>query len=1091
MKLVVKKIIVTLFCLQITNVLFSQFELIKKVGHRQFKSGTDISRNGKYFLSIDGSMKCLVWDISTGAQINIMYDVYKAKFSSDGESIYIVTGDKKFRQVDMAGKTLATFSSAPYKKEESESTMFFPEDDLFISNQNVFSLKKGYQKSLNINKSWGWGYSPVHKLLAVPGENKIDFFKSPNGEPAGSMKTMKSDNNSGVLFSDDGKKILVNNGGNSQIYLKESGALLRSFDVKGSMPFVVFDPTGNDVIWASQFGSWEKLTVTRAEIASGKTIWQRSLTIDSKYSSDGFGFGTFGKISPDGSTLLVSSQASDQFVLNAKAGNIIKTFKNLFPGDARSVVLNQDKTELSMPVGNKIVYWNLNNGTLDRTIDAFYPPQLNRADQVFYDKQSKSSETIVKKDKTGKVLKTYPGIVREVHAGFGGKYELLREWAVNNTCKRDGVEQGDLLKINDAQTDKTVFSKNCWVSASLANTQPVIALKESPNYEINFYNYLTGQKLFSLPDGTSYGGVGEMHFSPDDKYVVMKWTGKSIRILDLQNKRAYVVDERELQLDRDKGFHEILGFTPDNKFVVFRNAITYHEGPGFVKFLNLSTGKLDQTQTFAATIGDINSNLAFLKGDRFMLLTGTQGTVQVYDRATKKTAATLYPFEETGDWAVLTPGGLFDASSGAQNTMYYKSGSNIAPLSTVFEKYYTPKLLTRILNGEQFEPVPDINKLKTIPVVSVLYMEGTRNLVVEDEVEKTVNTNKTTGTVIVKADCPSDKVTEIRLYQNGKLVETTRNLTVEDDKGSTSQTKTFNVTLTEGSNVFKAVALNSERSESKPALINAKLIAEKKQNNNTVVKQGMNLHLVVVGINVYKNPKYNLNYAQADASSFRNAIQTGAKEIFSNITTYYVADNQATKEGIQSALEKVKQNAGAEDLLIFYYAGHGVLNDKKEFYLVPYDVTQLYGNDQSLAQLGISSAVIQQYSKDIKAQKQLFILDACQSAGALNDAVAMRGAAEEKAIAQLARATGTHWLTASGSDQFAAEFSQLGHGSFTWCLLEALKGGADNGDKKITVKELDSYLQNKVPEITQKYRGSAQYPASYGYGNDFPVIIVK
>jgi uncharacterized caspase-like protein len=168
-----------------------------------------------------------------------------------------------------------------------------------------------------------------------------------------------------------------------------------------------------------------------------------------------------------------------------------------------------------------------------------------------------------------------------------------------------------------------------------------------------------------------------------------------------------------------------------------------------------------------------------------------------------------------------------------------------------------------------------------------------------------------------------------------------------------------------------------------------------------------------------------------------------------------------------------------------------VINDKKEFFLVPYDVLQLYGNDDALAQKGFSAAGLQQMSKDIKAQKQLFILDACQSAGALETVAASRGAAEEKAIAQLARSTGTQWLTASGSEQFASEFSQLGHGSFTYCLLEAFRGDADQGDKKLTVKELDAYLQNKVPEITQKYRGTPQYPASYSYGNDFPIIIIK
>ena len=100
--------------------------------------------------------------------------------------------------------------------------------------------------------------------------------------------------------------------------------------------------------------------------------------------------------------------------------------------------------------------------------------------------------------------------------------------------------------------------------------------------------------------------------------------------------------------------------------------------------------------------------------------------------------------------------------------------------------------------------------------------------------------------------------------------------------------------------------------------------------------------------------------------------------------------------------------------------GNGVMSEKddKEFYIVPWDVTQLYGAEDALVQKGISAKDLQEFSKNIVAQKQLFIMDACQSAGAL-DAVAMRGAAEEKAIAQLARSTGSHWLMASGSDQFA------------------------------------------------------------------------
>ena len=97
---------------------------------------------------------------------------------------------------------------------------------------------------------------------------------------------------------------------------------------------------------------------------------------------------------------------------------------------------------------------------------------------------------------------------------------------------------------------------------------------------------------------------------------------------------------------------------------------------------------------------------------------------------------------------------------------------------------------------------------------------------------------------------------------------------------------------------------------------------------------------------------------------------------------------------------------------------------------------------------------------------------------------------QQKNLAIVARSTGTHWMAASGSKQFANEFSSLGHGAFTYVLLKALQGEAAS-NKMITVNGLKSYLKVKVPELMKKYNGAEQYPASYGYGNDFPVEILK
>lgn len=486
--------------------------------------------------------------------------------------------------------------------------------------------------------------------------------------------------------------------------------------------------------------------------------------------------------------------------------------------------------------------------------------------------------------------------------------------------------------------------------------------------------------------------------------------------------------------------------------------------------------------------GDYVSEYVFTRNERYML-SEEDGGLCFWDMEKKRQIGKLYMFENSADWVLLAPDGRFDATEGAMKKMYFTRGKEIIPLESLYEKYYVPGLLKQVWSNTLVDNVPDINDLKTPPVVKISLQIQERNLVVADDVP-VIKVDKEQVTIKAEADGLKDVITEIRLYQNGKLVHSTRNLVVEDDtKGDKLLTKTFLVTLNTGENNFKAVAINSQRTESVPA----ELIADYKPANIQPKPAGsdIQLHLLVVGVNIYKNPKYSLNYAQADATAFTEAITNGSQGLFSKVNTINLKDAEATKEGITKAFEKIKAESRPQDLFVFYYAGHGVINDKKEFFLVPYDVLQLYGNDDALAQKGFSAAALQQMSKDIKAQKQLFILDACQSAGALETIAGARGAAEEKAIAQLARSTGTQWLTASGSEQFASEFSQLGHGSFTYCLLEAFKGDADQGDKRLTVKELDAYLQNKVPEITQKFKGTPQYPASYSYGNDFPIIIIK
>lgn len=483
------------------------------------------------------------------------------------------------------------------------------------------------------------------------------------------------------------------------------------------------------------------------------------------------------------------------------------------------------------------------------------------------------------------------------------------------------------------------------------------------------------------------------------------------------------------------------------------------------------------------------SSLAVSPDGKFLFSGSFDRTVKIWGLTTGKVMATLVFFGGS-DWVIVDKEGRFDGTQEGMKKMYFTKGLDILPLESAYEQFYTPNLLPRIISGEKLDqPFVDINTLKSAPIVKIKYAGQQRNLSVENDIPS-FNAVKEEATISVQADCPADGITEIRLFQNGKLVETTRNLTVEDENAAEkSLLKNFIVKLSPGDNTFKAIAFNTQRTESKPVEIS---VVYQPSNNTNNVSADIVLHLMIVGVNTYKNPKYTLNYAKADAAAFRDELEK-SNTLFSKVDLHYITDADALKDNIEKSFKEIAAVSKPQDLFIFYYAGHGVmsLDDKsKAFYIVPYDVTQLYGDEDALAQKGISADELMQFSKDISAQKQLFILDACQSAGALVS-VAMRGAAEEKAIAQLARSTGTHWLTASGSEQFATEFSQIGHGVFTYALLKGLAGAADNGDGQVTVNELKAYLEIEVPELTQKYRGIAQYPASYGYGNDFPVIIVK
>lgn len=343
-----------------------------------------------------------------------------------------------------------------------------------------------------------------------------------------------------------------------------------------------------------------------------------------------------------------------------------------------------------------------------------------------------------------------------------------------------------------------------------------------------------------------------------------------------------------------------------------------------------------------------------------------------------------------------------------------------------------------------------------------------------------------TAVILLEAWDTGGGVKDISLFHNGKRIP-------QDGPGQRRgevRTLSYTVMLQPGENELKAQAANDAGTISNPAIARVKFNG---------VQATSTLHLLTIGLNRYQNPKYNLTYCAADADACAEAFAKRAPGLFAEVKSYALRDDQATKPKIEETFGQIAKAAKPSDVFIFCYAGHGVMGEKpegkpgdNEFYLLPHDVTRMYGDPEMLAEKGVSKADLETWCTNIPARKQIMLLDTCQSGG-LVDTYAMRGVAEEKAIAMLARASGTMVIASTGAEAYARESKDIGHGIFTQALLDGLLDAKADADKdgKITVKEIDTYIGSAVPELSQKLVNSPQFPTSYARGQDFPIGIVK
>jgi len=244
---------------------------------------------------------------------------------------------------------------------------------------------------------------------------------------------------------------------------------------------------------------------------------------------------------------------------------------------------------------------------------------------------------------------------------------------------------------------------------------------------------------------------------------------------------------------------------------------------------------------------------------------------------------------------------------------------------------------------------------------------------------------------------------------------------------------------------------------------------------------------VVIGIDQYRDLSVApLRYATADAEAVFRFLTTqgGVKPTNARL----LLNKQATQRAIREALgDFLRQKALKDDEVIIYYAGHGTTEPDPSAeggiakYLVPWDA-----DPEKLFSSAIPMEEVDRVFGRVAARKILLIQDTCFSGGAGGRTFLAKGLAvrsttlTDRFLQDLSQKEGRMILTASDVNQVSQEDPALGHGIFTYVLLEGLRGGADlDGDGAITVREAHLYLQRKVHE---RSRG-VQTPQLYNVGD--------
>jgi len=208
---------------------------------------------------------------------------------------------------------------------------------------------------------------------------------------------------------------------------------------------------------------------------------------------------------------------------------------------------------------------------------------------------------------------------------------------------------------------------------------------------------------------------------------------------------------------------------------------------------------------------------------------------------------------------------------------------------------------------------------------------------------------------------------------------------------------------------------------------------------------------LIIGISDYAGTSSDLNYCDDDALEVRDTLVT--KYGFSSSSITLLLDTQATDANIRAGIEWLVANSGPDSHVVFYYSGHGSRStknmdddpEKQDECIIPHELSRIW--DGELAN----------YFARLTSNYVWIAFDSCYSGGM--DDIADKAGADK--VVTMACAEG----------EYSYESSSIGHGYFTWLMVERgmrLVYGDADGNGVVTVEEGFNYCVLNIGAYTRR-----------------------